>query len=304
MNLLKIISIWSITMMMPVYGKDVPLKTGSGSFDIEGGEKHPEKTIKVYYHKPASFSAETKVLFVVPGAGRNGWSYRDTWKKASEKHDVLVLSPSYSEKSYPNFWNYNLAGMVKNVVINKERTAVVSLEVVKEPNKWIYSDFDRIFDKVVNDSSLSAKDYDMFGHSAGGQILHRFALFYPENKANRILASNSGWYTVPDYTEQFPYGLKDAPIDTEKMDLSFNNKLTVFLGEMDNQDEIRGHLVRNSVIDKQGTHRFSRGKYFFEKSQLLAENYGYLFNWKIHVVPNIGHNYRGISQAAAVYLYE
>ncbi|GAA0206809.1 hydrolase [Kangiella japonica] len=304
MNLLKIILIYSIAIMIPVYGKDVSIPTGSGSFEIQGGKEHPEKTIKVYYHKPTSFSVETKVVFVVPGGGRNGWSYRDAWQKASEKYDVLVLSPSYSEKSYPNFWSYNLAGMIKNVVINKERTAIVSLDVVEEADKWIYPDFDRIFDKVVKDLSMSAKTYDMFGHSAGGQILHRLTLFYPENKANRILASNSGWYTVPDYTEQFPYGLKGAPIGTEKIGLSFKNNLTVFLGELDNHEETRGHLVRNSVIDKQGIGRLSRGKYFFGKSKLLAKNKKQIFNWSMHIVPNVGHNYRAMSQAAAEFLYE
>ena len=48
----------------------------------------------------------------------------------------------------------------------------------------------------------------MFGHSAGGQVLHRLAIFRPNNKADRILASNSGWYTIPTITNIFPTGLE------------------------------------------------------------------------------------------------
>mgnify|MGYP000433335272 CR=1 FL=1 len=303
MNFLKMM-LFTMTCLIPVYGECLPIESGSGNFEIQGGKEYPRKIITVYYHKPASFSADTKVLFVVPGAGRNGWSYRDAWKAASEKYDVLILSPSYSEKIYPNFWSYNLAGMIKNVVINKERTAIKSFDVVSESEKWIYSDFDRIFNAVIDGLSMNAEGYDMFGHSAGGQILHRFTLFNPENKANRILASNSGWYTVADYKEQFPYGLKGAPLDNKSLKLSFSNKLTIFLGEQDNQDETRGHLVRNSVIDRQGTHRLSRGKYFFEKAQWLANKQKFPLNWSIHVVPDVGHNYRAMSQAAAIFLYE
>lgn len=302
--ILKIIAVLFAISSISVLANEVKISAGSGSFIVPGGNEHPEKVIEVYYHKPKTFSAETKVLFVIPGAGRNGWSYRDAWVESSEEHDILILSPSYSEKYYPEFWSYNLAGMIENVVINEERTAIMSHDVVDTANRWIYSDFDRIFNKVVSDLGLNAEHYDMFGHSAGGQVLHRFALFNPENKANRILAGNSGWYTVPDYTEDFPYGLKQAPIEPNNLKLSFGNKLTVFLGEMDNQDETRGHLVRNTVIDKQGTYRLSRGKYFYKKAQQLAQDKEYPFNWEIHIVPDVGHNYRAMSKAAASYLYE
>lgn len=282
----------------------ISIKSGSGSFVIAGGKEHPDKSLEVYYHMPSSFSSDTKVLFVIPGAGRNGWSYRDAWKQASERYNVLILSPSYSEKYYPEFWSYNLAGMIQDVVINEQRTAIESYKVIQDENVWIYSDFDRIFDAVVSSLSLKVKTYDMFGHSAGGQILHRYTLFYPTSKSDRILASNSGWYTVPDFSQVFPYGLKQAPVVNKTLDKSFQQKLTVFLGEQDNQHETRGHLVRNDVIDEQGTYRLARGKYFFQKAKQLARDRDYDFNWNIKIIPDVGHDYRAMSKAAARYLYE
>ena len=287
-----------------VLAEKIAIETGSGSFVIAGGKEHPDKKIEVYYHKPMAFNSDTQVLFVIPGAGRNGWSYRDAWKEASEQYNLLILSPNYSEQDYPEFWSYNLAGMISDVVINEQRTAINSYQIVHNEDAWIYSDFDRIFDEVVNTLSLQAKTYDMFGHSAGGQVLHRFALFNPTNKANRILAGNSGWYTVPDCSQDFPYGLKQAPIADESLAKSFRQKLTVFLGEKDDQNETRGHLVRNDVIDKQGTYRLARGKYFYQKAKQYAEDKGSDFNWKITVVPGVGHNYRAMSEAAADYLYQ
>ena len=31
---------------------------------------------------------------------------------------TLILSPGYSEEHYPDFWSYNLAGMITDVKVN------------------------------------------------------------------------------------------------------------------------------------------------------------------------------------------
>jgi hypothetical protein len=279
------------------------ISSGSGKFTLDGGIGHTEKTIEIYYHLPASYDENTKVIIVIPGAGRNGWSYRDSWVEASEKYNLLVLSPSYSDELYPRFWNYNIARMLSDVKINKSKTAIESYKVVNEPTEWIFSDFDRIFDYSVQRFKLKSKTYDMFGHSAGGQISHRYALFHPNNKANRILASNSGWYTVPTFEENFPYGLKEGVVSKEQVGSVFMSKLTIFLGELDNEHETRGHLVRNPQIDIQGTYRLSRGKHFFQRAKELARNIEAEFNWNIEIVPSVGHDYKNMGKAAATFLY-
>ncbi|MCT4630492.1 MAG: hypothetical protein N4A42_11465, partial [Winogradskyella sp.] len=115
---------------------------------------------------------------------------------------------------------------------------------------------------MISSTGSSQKQYDIFGHSAGGQILHRFALLFPDSKANRILASNAGSYTLPDFKTNFPYGLKDLRIETSQLKESFQKNLVVFLGEEDNENETGGLILRSPTLDKQGTHRFSRGNYF------------------------------------------
>lgn len=278
-------------------------KLGSGKFTIAGGKGRTEKLIDVYYHLPIAHNENTKVLIVLPGGGRNGWSYRDSWVEASEKYNVLILSPSYSDEHYPRFWSYNIARMLSDVKINKERTAIASYTVVTDPSEWIFDDFDRIFEQSIEKFKLNVKHYDMFGHSAGGQILHRLALFDFDNKADRILSSNSGWYTVPTFEQDFPYGLNNGVSSQESIAAAFQAKLTVFLGELDNQDETRGHLVRNPQVDIQGLYRLSRGKYFYKKGKELAYSLNTSFNWDIHVVDGIGHDYKNMSKAAALYLY-
>lgn len=336
--------------------KPVEIAPGSGSFVVPGGGGDGEKQITVFYHRPANLRPESAVLMVIPGAGRNGDDYRDAWVSASEAHGVLILSPSYPEEFYPEFWSYNLAGMTEEVtldlgfvvdtdpdewVLDEAREGLDArvgmhelvgdgpghqllyqlvllskagmLEGVDvrgtssvangDPRKWIFRDFDRIFETARDALALETDAYDLFGHSAGGQILHRLALFHPNGRADRILAANSGWYTLPTFEQAFPYGLKGSGLAADQLAAAFAADLVVFLGEEDDADETRGSLRRTPEADRQGTHRLARGRHFFRQARQVAEAMGVGFDWRLEIVPGVGHDYERMSAAAAQYLY-
>jgi len=180
--------------------------------------------------------------------------------------------------------------------------------VRKKMSEWTFSDLDRIFDIAVGVTGSTQKKYDIFGHSAGGQFAHRFVMFNPNSKANRVLAANSGWYTTTDFNSPFPYGLANGPINSSDMQHvlkeSFSKKLVVFLGDKDDENEKRGSLRRNKEVDKQGLSRIERGKYFFDKAKSLAQANNDLFNWKLSIVRNVGHSSTLMGAAAADYLYD
>jgi hypothetical protein len=192
--------------------------------------------------------------------------------------------------------------MITDVELNDERTAMTSFKISENPNEWIYKDFDRIFNLAKENLNLNTDSYDLFGHSAGGQILHRLAIFKSDNKANRVLSSNSGWYTVPKDSESFPTGLKDCYKSVK--DIDFSKNLVLFLGEKDDANETRGDLRRSPEVDKQGLHRLERGTYFYNESKKIASELNSEFNWKLEIIPNVGHDFREMSKAAADYLYK
>jgi pimeloyl-ACP methyl ester carboxylesterase len=282
-----------------VYASSLTLNHGSRSFVVEGGEGRENLKLSVHYHLPKSFSPDSPILMVLPGSERTAKKYRHHWIQASEKYSVLVLSISYSTKKYPHSANYNLARMVKerdgHFVVNKKTT------------DWIFSDLDRIFDLVVAKTGSLNTNYDLFGHSAGGQLGHRFALFSPESKANRIISANSGWYTTPIFDVPFPYGLADGPFERREMQMilkkSFVKQLVVLLGEKDDRHKIEGNLRRGSEVDEQGLSRIERGEYFYFKAKQYAQENDFIFNWDIHVVKGVGHSSAQMSAAAAKYLY-
>lgn len=334
----------------------IHLEPGSGHFVVQGGEPHPERRITVHYHLPEKLTPSSPVMMVIPGAGRNGDDYRDAWVETSEEHGVLVLSPSYPEKHYPEFWSYNLAGMTDRVTLTLNFVADtdpeewrldqvreelgpladphelfghsgdghlihqlmllekagmlegieiggVTSEPNRDPDRWIFDDFDRIFRAVRQELGLETETYDLFGHSAGGQILHRLALFAPSRHHGRILAANSGWYTLPTWEEAFPYGLEGTGVADRELATAFQSRLVIFLGEEDDADETRGSLRRTPPAMRQGGHRLARGTHFFRTARTTAKSRGLELAWKRVVVPGVGHDYRRMSEAAAEYLY-
>lgn len=293
---------------------EINIQNGSGVFLIEGGVGNKDKTIKVFYHKPKSFSENSKFLIVIPGAGRNADSYRDAWIEESEKYGVLILSPMYSEKEY-GFGDYHLAGLLKNVDLKNsieyvENTNIArlneenfSFEVNSNSNEWIFNDFDRIFELTSKELTSERTSYDIFGHSAGGHILHRFGLFHANSKAHNIIPSNSSFYTLPSFDYPLPFGLKDSPINKESLKIAFKKNLVLFLGELDNENETGGTFLRSETADKQGLHRLARGESFFKRAEETAKELDYIFNWKIIIVPNVGHDHRKMGDAAGEYLY-
>ncbi len=292
----------------------IELKQGSGEFLVKGGNGNEDNRIKVFYHKPKNFNPTSRILIVIPGAGRNGDSYRDAWIEESEAYSLLILSPMYLEREY-GFEDYHLGGLITDTNLKSsieyiENTNLVTLDESKfnykvnpNSNEWIFNDFDRIFNLTVDALNSKQTSYDMFGHSAGGHILHRFALFQTSSKANRILASNPSFYTLPDFETPFPFGCKNTPIAQESLKNAFEKKLVVFLGELDNENEAGGTFLRSTTADKQGFHRLERGKNFYRESKALAEKLKMEFNWDLVIVPDVGHNHQRMGDAAAMYLY-
>lgn len=281
---------------------------------MNGGQGIEGKQIRVFYHKPQNFHSLSPILIVLPGAGRNGDSYRDSWIEAAERHGVLVLSPTYLEQDY-DMAAYQFGGVIKNLQLRNVRIEAngqiywmndedVAFETNRLPSQWLFPDFDRLFAIAAKAVGSKQSGYDLFGHSAGGQILHRLAIYYPDSKARRMLAANAGLYTLPDLDVPFPFGIKDTALSQKTLERSFRTNLVLLLGELDDENETRGIQTRTPKADQQGMGRLAKGKYFYAESRRIATALKAEFYWKLEIVPNVGHDQARMAAAAAKYLYE
>ena len=101
---------------------------------------------------------------------------------------------------------------------SRERQKQWTSTIGKVPReKTVFATVEHLFDEMRVDQ----KTYVLFGHSAGGQVAHRMALLFPENRASVIVAANPGWYTMPDYRKEkvdnpFPWMSEAMDLKKEK----------------------------------------------------------------------------------------
>lgn len=293
------------------------LVRGASLFETSGGPGRENARIGVHYYWPESWRPDSPVLLVLPGSGRNADDYRDAWIEAADAAGVLVAALSYPESDY-DFAAYQMGGVIKDLVVRNMpppgpdgqlpsrihlRDEDISFALNLESETWLFSDFDRVFALIAAASGSTRTSYDLFGHSAGGQILHRTVVFWPRSNAGRIVAANGGQYTQLNPALPAPVGVEGYGLSEESTRKSFACDLTLLLGELDNDDETRGELLHTPLLDQFGDDRLSRGLTFFQAGQEQARALGAEFNWSLETVPNVGHDFRAMSRAAALRLY-
>lgn len=289
------------------------LPVGVGSFDLPDIGK---AGLTVHYARPQSFTASSPILLVIPGAGRNSDDYRDAWIDAACASGTLVAALGYPEAHY-DFAAYNMGGTISGLQFDNPQFARASetattitlddadirFDVVTNRSDWIFDDFERVFDHLVQATASEQATYDIFGHSAGGQILHRMAIFAPQSRARVIIAANSGFYTFPDLSLALPSGLQGTGLSQTDVSQAFGADLVLMLGALDNDDEAGGTMLHTPYIDQlQGVGRLERGRRFFAYAQDEAKRVEAVFNWQVQVIDGVGHNYKAMSAAAAEYL--
>ncbi|EAR13220.1 hypothetical protein PI23P_01962 [Polaribacter irgensii 23-P] len=267
----------------------------TGSFDFSPKAPLNLAPIKVFYHIPAGDLKKMPILMAFHGAGRNASAQRNYWIQLANEKGFMVIAPEFSEINYPGLGDDYLMANIFDDGDNPSTTSFNSSE------EWTFSSLDPIFEAVKVAVSGSQEKYSAWGHSAGAQFLHRFATYLPNSKLDVAVCSNSGWYTVPENTVSFPYGILNGQLPDENIKKVFSKKIIVHLGLNDTNPD--GGVRRNTVVDsQQGIHRLERGRYYFNTSKTQAQNRADSFNWELQEVSNIGHDEALMANDAFQYL--
>lgn len=269
--------------------KEILFKQGAGMVTYVCPVPFDGDTIGIYYYIPEGNLKKMPVQIVMHGMGRNADGYRDKWIKWADKYGFAVIVPHYPDDPYTE--EVYQQGNVKNPDGN-----------LNSREDLIYGAIDRIFDFVRDHSELKARKYNIYGHSAGAQFVHRFLLFDKTSRCEKAVAANSGWYTFTDETIGYPYGLKGC---VEKFGLDkaayYAKDLTILLGDADTLRT--SNLRQTPKADKQGLTRLARGEKFYNDCKADAAKMGVPFNWKIDYVPHVGHSNGKMAGPAAAIIY-
>jgi hypothetical protein len=268
---------------------DDRVAAGDSTFEFAPDARRPQHNLTVWAHRPEEFGPDSPIVFVMPGVKRDGKTERDAWAPHSRKDGFLVLVPEFPEDEYPGE-----AYQQGNLRDRKGKPL--------PPEEWTFSIIERLFDQAKVLTGSRVDKYYLYGHSAGGQFVHRFVLFMPKARYARAIAANPGFYTFPTQDVEYPYGLKGAPgagpFDTAVLGRDF----VLMLGAADtNRND--PHLRKTPQADAQGLTRFERGKNYFRAATDLAKEAGAAFNWRLVTVPGVGHSEPKIAVSAARELF-
>lgn len=261
-----------------------PLAPRSSQFTFFGwsGPKLP-----VFVHKPHIVGANSRIVFVMHGVQRDGDRYRDEWRDLADKHDLIIVVPTFGRKDFPTTGAYNLG----NIIDEKGR---------KNPKaKWSFSAIEPLFDDILCRVAGKQKGYALYGHSAGGQFVHRYVAFADAPRMETAVAANSGWYTMPN-DAAFPYGWGGDAAGLVSAQKAFLRLLTILLGT-DDTDRDDPNLRKNQQADLQGLTRFARGHSFVAAASGRAGS-TFPLGWRIAFATGVGHDNGRMAPFAIPYL--
>jgi poly(3-hydroxybutyrate) depolymerase len=268
-----------------LHGTTLPRGPGVVALDEPAAEG--SRRIRVWTYRPSGFVPGSPILVVLHGYMRNARTYRDDWAAHAERLGALLAVPEFDQRAFPGPRAYEVGNM---------RTA--DRRAFRDERLWAFAVVERVFEGVRALVSSTRTGYWLYGHSAGGQLVHRMALLAPEVRFEVAIAANAGAYTLPRRGERFPYGLDGAPVGETVLERAFARRLVVMLG---GRDTDTGHrvLLRSAEAQRQGPHRFARGLTFFDEARHVAEAAGLPFDWRLVRVPDAGHSNRAMAVAAA-----
>lgn len=246
----------------------------------------PDQTLFLHAARPAQYTPQTPLLFVHHGVGRNGAAYRDYWLPLVEQYDLLAIAIEFPEDSFPDYLRYHFGNLH-----NEDGT----------PNpreQWTYGIVPRLFDRLRSAGVTNRERYGVFGHSAGGQFVHRMLSFGFRDRVAAAISANAGTYAMPDLDIPWPFGLGQTEVTTATLAPLLNFPLTVMAGTNDTKTTGR-YFPKGPRSMRQGETRYHRAHNYVRLGHAAARTLGTECTWTVIDVPDVGHDGRGMSIAAA-----
>lgn len=247
---------------------------GAFTFDAWAGVP-----LKIHYAEPDGLSDDAPVIIVMHGTRRNAGEYRDNWIGLAKRYGFRVYAPEFDRRRFEGSAGYNLGGAGK-------------------PGARAFDAIEPLYQHLTDERGASDQGYFIFGHSAGGQFVHRFVCFAETPHLKLAIAANAGWYTLPEGPHAWPYSLEDTPGTACDLDAYFNAPLLIALGDQDN-DPAHDNLRRTPEALDQGPHRLARGLNFLATARRLADARELPLRWRLEIVEGVGHDNAGMAEAAA-----
>lgn len=154
-----------------------------------------EPDLYIYVPSNAALFAPVQILVTLHGMGGDGSVFCQNVLETAERNGWIVVSPTFKYQDYKN----------PDLVLQDDLTFLPRL-------------LDMIDSVPARTGLATRQKVLLYGHSRGGQAVHRFATYYPERTLG-VAALSAGSYTLPLATMlvngrsqslPLPYGVANA----------------------------------------------------------------------------------------------
>lgn len=224
---------------------------------------------------PGRGGRNAPVFVTVHGVSRNVDEHADLFAPFAERYGVVLVAPSFTPEEHHGYQRLESGAS----------------------GQGADQDLETIVAEVAELTGARSGPLYLFGFSGGAQFVHRFTLAHPERVAAAAVGS-PGWYTFPDSTTGYPYGLgrsSDPAAPRFEPDRFLRVPISVFVG---GADTLGGeNLRRNPALDRQqGTTRLERARRWVAAMRAAAAARGLEPRVTGEQVPGIGHSFRQFMQ--------
>jgi len=155
--------------------------------------------VRTFIVAPPELNTQTRIVMVMHGRSRNADGYIETWREWASRHNYIALAPEFDDVNWKGAAKYNFGNIFKN----EEGAGVKNPEA-----NWSFTIVENIHQMMREGFGIKDERFDIWGHSAGGQFVHRFMLFKPNARVRYAMPANSGWFTAPDLNVAYPHGVR------------------------------------------------------------------------------------------------
>ncbi len=216
---------------------------------------------------PESIHVNRPPLVTVHGISRNAGEHIFQFCSFADRYGVAVIAPHFPRSSHRWF------------------------QRLKENDEGVAADaaFDLTLNTAEDTFGLSFAKFRIFGHSAGGQYVHRYLMAHPD-RADRASLFAPGWYSLPTNDHKFPYGIGGEKSPVKSLDRFLNVFVQVLVGE---RDRARDASLRKSrkLDSTQGGDRVERANTWVQAMRQAAIDAGQPPRVLLNTIADAGHSF-------------
>ena len=129
----------------------------------------PDRLLVLECFRAPAHDPDKPIVIVQHGASRNGAEYGEAWVPAAERHGLLIVAITFSKEAWPDAVTYN-----NGHVLDEDGSL--------RPSKcWSQAIASPVF-ALLREAGITRRDKPhLWGHSAGGQFVHRLLATQPHD---------------------------------------------------------------------------------------------------------------------------